>query len=756
MPDKSPAATANDSLEKGFRLGGWTVRPRRGTVESSERVEHLEPRVMAALLCMARRPGDTVTHEEFIREVWNGRIVSDEVLSRCISILRSTFNDPAREPRYIQTIPKVGYRLIATVEPADAVAEATVAADAAPITTAVEAPHPAVAPADYRKPGFLAELRRRNVFRIAAAYGVFGWFALELLHSTVTSRGGPTWLMPIATTIVLLGWPTAMAVAWLFEPTRSGFRLVGRVPAGESLADVTGRRLDYVILLALVGAFLYALFAVPNRNKTAGDDYFTAEPNSLAVLPFANLGGPEDDYLGDGLAEDLQSRLASVPDLKVVARTSSFAFKGKSGDLRNVGRRLGVQYLVAGSVRRTDERVRISAQLVDTRRGYQIWSQAYQGSLENIVGLQNDIALAIVQRFPPQLRDRATQALERSGAPTVDVAAYELFLRGQHQLAIREEEHIVRAIDLFQQALKQDPTYIDAWVELAKAQALLPSYSLESPDDMYEQALATIAAGSTRAPGVAEHARDVMAFMDYRRWRWLDAQRGFDAAIALKPGDSNVLQWYSQLLAAVGRPAESLRYALRAHAIDVLSPVVNDRLAVSYMWNDQDELADRQFEVSRELGMHIAAQPDAYLLLLLRRKRFDEARELAMDLQRMFSRPADWLDPFLRYERGTGSREAAVAAVARAESERDISKRYAFGAWMMLGEDDRALKGALELVRDPPEFEVEFIFSREARGLRRHPRFGELVRQLGLDTYWDATGWPENCRKTGDLIKCDS
>jgi hypothetical protein len=138
----------------------------------------------------------------------------------------------------------------------------------------------------------------------------------------------------------------------------------------------------------------------------------------------------------------------------------------------------------------------------------------------------------------------------------------------------------------------------------------------------------------------------------------------------------------------------------------------------------------------------------------LRRGRFDEARTLALTLQRMFARPTDWLDPFLDYLRGTGSREAAVAALDRAELERAVSRRYAFGAWMFLGEDDRAMQSALELVRDPAEFEVEFVFAREADGLRRHPRFGELARALRLDSYWDSTAWPANCRRDRGTITC--
>lgn len=712
---------------------------------------------MASLVCMARRPGETITREEFIAEVWMGRVVSDEVLSRCISILRSTFEDSTRNPQVIQTIPKVGYCLIPGVEPLEVTAatglarKGTVGAD-----TPAEGP---TLPARSLPPGWkglLFELRRRNVFRVAAAYGIIGWFVVEILRWAVAKYGGPEWLAPLALTLVLLGWPVALTLAWLFEPTRDGFKPVASVGPGESVADITGRRLDYVILGALVGALIYAMFALPDRRGKGNVDAYEPAPNSVAVLPFTNLGpGDEQDYLSDGLSEELMTRLAAVPGLKVAGRTSSFSFKDRTGDVRDIARQLGVQYVVDGSVRRENDHVRITAQLVDAGRGYQVWSQRFDGSLQEIFTLQDEIAMAIVGELPEALRQSGILAVRSNESSTLSVPAYELFLRGRYQMAIRDEEHLRRAIGLFRKAIEEDPSFADAWVGLAKAQALLPFYSNELPDDMYELALATISDGTRQAPEVATRAQDVRAFIDFNRWQWLDAQRQFEAALALKPGDSDVMQWYSQFLAAVGRTDESLDFALRARGLDLLSPVVNERLAVAYMWSDQDELAEKQFQLSRELGVALAAQPDAYLLLLLRRGRFDEARELAVSLQRMFARPAEWLDPFISFLRGDGPREAAVAALARAEDERDVARHYAFGAWLMLGEDDRALRSALELARDPAEFTVEFVFSREARGLRQHPRFGELVRVLGLEAYWDTAGWPAGCRRRAERIQCD-
>jgi TolB-like protein/DNA-binding winged helix-turn-helix (wHTH) protein/Tfp pilus assembly protein PilF len=672
-PEHSGKGTVD--AESGFRLGAWEVRPRIGMIANGERDNRVEPRVMAVLVCLARHAPDVVTRDEFIRDVWRGRVVTDEVLSRCISLLRAALEDQPRESRLIQTLPRIGYRLLGDVLPLDPLPErvAPLAASSLPAAD----PDVADVTGSLEAPG-LEPTRRTPVLRRKSLVA-----AAVLLAAVLVYAGAMYWRNQ---------WPPSVAQ-------------VGR--------------------------------------------------NSVAVLPFVNHSdSKDDDYFSDGLTEELISRLSTVNGLKVVASTSAFSLKQHPGDVRKIGRQLGAAYVVEGNVRREGDRVRIAAQLIDARSGYHVMSRTYEGSLASIFALQDEVATGIVGELAKVLTEVAADAAVETPRPTQDVAAYELVLRGRQQFRVREEASVRRSIALFEQAIEQDPGYVDAYGDLARAQVVLPSYSMEDEEEMFDAAMSTLRRGAQIDPQTMSQFQDIVGFIEHSRWHWAAADTAYQRALALRPRDSNLLQWYSQFLASVGRTRASLEYAQRAKEVDVISPVVNDRLAVAYLWNDEDQLADRQFAVARELGIRVAAQPDAYLLLLLRLGRYDEARSLALTLQRMFARPSAWLDPLLAALANPSLRPAAVAAVEAAEQQRNISKRYALGAWMYLGEDERALRAVLELLPDRSEFEVELLFSREARGVRTHERFGVVLAQLGLVEYWDATSWPDACRRVDGAIRC--
>jgi TolB-like protein/DNA-binding winged helix-turn-helix (wHTH) protein len=650
-------------LESGFRIGPWEIRPDLGTLTGPDGEVHLEPKVMGVLLCLAEQAGEVVTRDQFVARVWRGRIVSDEVLSRCISLLRTSLGDDPREPQFIQTLPKIGYRLIVPVLPRE--------------------PEPATSAA-------AAEAAR----------------------------------------------PADNAEATIAPPRREVRRWRAAGPAAA-------------LLLAAASLYIYwQWFAGPDSAS------LPAALPSVVVLPFVNHSAERDnEYFSDGLTEELIDRLAQVPGLQVVASTSAFAFKNHREDVRSIAEQLGVSYVLAGNVRKEGDRVRITAQLIEARRGFHVWSERFDTTLGDIFIVQDDIANGIVAELRPRLSTSET-AEPGAARPTEVMPAYELLLQGRYHLKRREEAPIRRSMELFEQAIELDPTFGDAYRELARAYVLLPTYSYEDEDEMFEMAVATIARGVAADPALEDSAHDVLALVHLNRWEWTDAEQDFRRGLAASPNDSNVRQWYSQLLASVGRPEESLHYILEAKTLDVLSPVVNDRLAVAYMWVDDDEQARQQFELADELGMGPTANPEAYIVLLLREGDYDKARELLIDLQKLFARAPDWIDPFIAALGDSAARPAAEEALATAAGNRNISLKYLFGAWIYLGNADAAMETAFELLYEPAEFDVEFLFARETEILRCHPRFSELVTAIGLDSYWDRFGWPALYARPGEVREC--
>jgi TolB-like protein/DNA-binding winged helix-turn-helix (wHTH) protein/Tfp pilus assembly protein PilF len=511
-----------------------------------------------------------------------------------------------------------------------------------------------------------------------------------------------------------------------------------------------------VLLLAFVATGITLL--TDRLPSPVADDAARAgaiAPNTIAVLPFANVGdAPDDSHFSEGLADEILNRLSKVPGLRVVARTSSFAFRNQDLDIRSIAERLRVAYVLEGSVRRSGDDMRIAVQLVDADRGYQLWSETYDGEIGEIFPVQDAIANTIVTRLHDVVPGLPQQAAINTRAPTDDPAAYELLLRGRQQLNRRDEQSLRRSIALFTDAIERDPGFGQAYTDLATAYVLLPSYSSELPDEMYDMAMATLAAGIEHDESVRQAMQGLLALIAYSRWDWSAAEIAFRSALEQPGSNSDVLVWYSQFLSSVGRPAESLQQAQRAKEIDLLSPVVNHRLSVAYMWVDEDAEAMRYSDLAAELGMGPAANPDSYVVLKLRAGDYAAVRPMLIGVQTMFAQPTAWVDALLEAFVSPQQRAQAVTALAGAERSRDIARKYLFGAWVYLGETERALETALQLTHDRPSLSVEFLFSREAEALRRHPRFAELVRTIGLNRYWDQFGWPEMCRRNGEEIVC--
>lgn len=326
---------------------------------------------------------------------------------------------------------------------------------------------------------FVEELQRRNVIRVAVAYIVIAWLVAQVLQLVFESFVAPVWVMKTVLVLLATGFPLALFFSWAFEITPEGVKREHEVDRSRSITTKTGRRLNIGITVVLALSVAYFTYdklilsaqreaALVEATTVAVAEQLEAEQQtnvkagkSIAVLPFVNMSSDkEQEYFSDGLSEELLNLLAKIPELQVAARTSSFSLKGKDIHISEVGEILNVAHVLEGSVRKSGNQVRITAQLIKVDDGYHLWSDTYDRSLDNIFAIQDEIASEVVTQLKLTLLNNAPTDKE------VDPDAYTLFLQARHLTRQGTEESLNKARSLLQEALVIDPLYAAAWEEL--------------------------------------------------------------------------------------------------------------------------------------------------------------------------------------------------------------------------------------------------------------------------------------------------
>lgn len=596
----------------------------------------------------------------------------------------------------------------------------------------------------------LTELSRRRVFRVAGIYGIVAWVVAEVADVIFPALQLPEWTVTFVIALLLLGFPIAMFFAWVFDIGPQGIERTE--PLAERAGGIPGmERFAYLLMLgaAMAGlAYLLLPGYFPGLGSPAPD---RVSKDSIAVLPFSNLSqDAADDYFSDGMSEELLNLLARVPGLRVAARTSSFAYKNKEVDVRDVARELGVETVLEGSVRRSGDRVRITAQLIDAKTGYHLWSNTYDRQMEDIFVVQDDISAEIVKALQGELSgEESPEAVVRAAPPTENVEAYQLYLQARHQWKRRGQGPIERSIELLNQALALDPEFARAYAGLAAAYVVLPGYSGESIGEMNEKAAAAARQALARDPNLAE-AHAVLAEIDSTEGRWADAEAGFFFATSLDPNDASSRQWYSLLLRSTGRLQAALEQAQVALELDPTSPVINANMADTYLPLGYDEKALAYRKTALDLGLD-ASQNDGSVEQILALRAGDGAA-VATFLRSLpeEKRPSDAFIDALAAVIEDRDNWPKLEQVLVAE---DLPPEAKFKLNVMLGRPHNAMDIGLAL-DEPGDLDVSMIWMPEAAALRRLPEFGQLVKGTGLLDYWKQYGWPDDCRPTGETVQC--
>ena len=325
---------------------------------------------------------------------------------------------------------------------------------------------------------FYTELKRRNVFKVAIVYSAVAWLLLQVSDTLGPALHLPEWFVSAVAFLLILGFPVSIIFAWAFDLTPEGLKRETTAEPATPMAGKTGKKLNYIVVAALVLALSYFVFdkvALDSgrdaaRISTAGQvaqqrpaEIESAKTdNSIAVLPFVNMSSDEEqEYFSDGLSEELLNLLAGIPELNVAARTSSFSFKGKDIGIPEIASQLNVAHVLEGSVRKHGNQLRITAQLIRADNGYHIWSETYDRQLDNVFQIQEDIAIAVVDALKITLLGEAPRTRK------TDPRAYQLFLEGHYLKRQISSGALNRAIEVFKEAVEIDPAYEPAWAELA-------------------------------------------------------------------------------------------------------------------------------------------------------------------------------------------------------------------------------------------------------------------------------------------------
>lgn len=468
---------------------------------------------------------------------------------------------------------------------------------------------------------FFSELKRRNVFKVGVAYAVATWLLLQIVDLVLENISAPDWVMQVFMLAMAVGFPIAIIIAWAFEVTPDGVKLQKEVDRSQSITPQTGQQLNRGIIMILIVAVVFLisdrfrdeiteeLVETPVTSEkeadSAADD--TTNPTdtdkSIAVLPFVNMSSdPEQEYFADGISEELLNALAKVSDLKVAGRTSSFAFKGKNEDLLAIGKVLRVSHILEGSVRKSGNRIRITAQLIKVDDGFHMWSETYDRELTDIFTIQDEISTAILAQLKIQLLGAQQTTVQ------TDTRAYELYLLAKQRIYERNQLSLEMAVDLLSEATSIDPEFAPAFAQLGIATLLLSEYHYGDIPELEAGKSGTryLEKALLLAPQNAEALAGMGLY--YNSFE-LDNRKGDDTlrkALGINPNMIDARTWFNNNLEVHGKLRESVRFREESFERDPLHGPTFGNLQQAYSKMGQHEKA---LEIIEDLRPYMPGDP---------------------------------------------------------------------------------------------------------------------------------------------------
>ena len=591
----------------------------------------------------------------------------------------------------------------------------------------------------------IAELKRRNVFKVGAAYLVVAWLVVQAASIAFPTFEAPAWALRVFIFVLMLGFPMALVIAWMLQMTPEGVRVEHATGGSKGLYAIAGG----LAVLAIAWYFL----GQPSYRTEAQAPASAGGPPSVAVLPFANLSDDrEQEFFSDGMTEELLNVLAKIPTLKVAARTSVFEFKGKGGDVREIGAKLGVSHIVEGSIRREGDQVRVTAQLIRVADGFHVWSETYDRELKGVFALQDEIA----GRIGTQLQTSLGVAVAPTARAPIPPEAYDDYLKGR--ALSRKRQSMMQALAHFDAAVARAPEFAAAWASLALAYETVHGYvtpaELASLGDIGARLRRTSERAIALDPGSAMtlHVQGNLARADFR---YAEAERLYRQAIDVDPSYPDVREDYAQLYNLVGRNDEAVAevrklVALEPFVANFWMPLLQGGTAL-----DRRELVDEAIARVQAIDPGFLKIGLSAYRFELKNGRVDAARAALREA--MTRSPQEAADDALLFAWATGE-PGADAAAAR---ELLLNYRYQFDSvYAAMRGDTEVVLETYRNMRRPLHtryWVYQDVGNAGARSLLADPRIRALLQDYGFVAYWREKGWPAQCRPVGtEDFECGS
>jgi adenylate cyclase len=586
---------------------------------------------------------------------------------------------------------------------------------------------------------FYAELRRRNVLRVAVAYATASWLLIQVADTIFPVYGLGPGAMNALITVLAIGLPLSMLFSWVFELTPEGLKRESEVDRAASSTARTGKKLDRAIIALLTLALGY--FAVdkfvldPARDAELVEKATQAGRNealiesygekSIAVLPFADMSQEGDqEYFSDGIAEELLNLLAKIPELRVISRSSAFAFKSQDLDIPSIAAQLNVAHVLEGSVRKAGNRVRITAQLIEARSDTHLWSETYDREFDDVFAIQDEIASAVVGQL------KVTLLGDRPRVREVDPDAYALFLQGRHFNNQGSIESYREARTFLEQALAIEPEYAAAWAELGRTIVNQVSARILPTGEAYPDARAA----SDRA--IELDPLDAVA-LSRRGYQQMDfegdlaaAADSFTRALALEPGNAIVLANAGALAKALGRMDEAIRLEELALQRDPLNSAIHDALGVWYLYRGSLAESEAMFRKALLLSPDRLGTSAMLGRVLLAQGRHEEAMAAVEQEPLVFLRLAGLA--IANFDIGNIAESDAALATLK-EGYADVAGIMVAIVHATRGELDPAFEWLRKAVdAEGPRSLMNLKFAPELTELRADPRWRALLADHGI------------------------